>query len=228
MGTRLLAFSATPRARGNSRMLLDAFLAGAGEAGNELEMETVETEKLDLLPCRGCLRCNLLKRCVIRKDCWPKLSRKIIAADILLFATPIYFHHTTASCKKLIDRFRSFVHVQITESGLVHTPHTPWNKDIVLLATLGSSSDADARPLIDLFAYMQKIMGRGNRLHVICGTRLATAGQIALEEQELERLYERLELPVYLAKGDAARNRELLQEAACLGQSLISRQQFIC
>jgi len=220
MGKRLLAFSATPRVRGNSRLLLDAFLTGVGQSGEDVEKEIVETEKLDLLPCRGCLRCNLLKRCVIRKDGWPQLSEKVLAADILVFATPIYFHHTTASCKKVIDRFRSFVHVQITETGLIHTPHTPWNKDIVLLASLGSSSDADARPLVELFSFMQRIMGRGNRLSVICGTRLATEGQIALEEDKLRELYSRLGLPEQLAEADAARNLGLLQEAAAMGRRM--------
>ena len=115
---------------------------------------------LDLEFCRGCLRCNLLGRCSIRGDAWESLSRKILEADVLVFGSPVYFHHVTAQMKKVIDRFRSFIHVEITESGLKHTPWATWEKDFVLLLTMGSSDDSDARPAIDMFEFMASVMGK--------------------------------------------------------------------
>ncbi|MBL7005996.1 MAG: flavodoxin family protein [Spirochaetia bacterium] len=216
MAAKILAFTASPRQNGNSAALLESFLAGAVEAG--AEAETIATEKADIISCRGCLSCNLLKHCIIRKDGWQELSRKILDADVLVFATPIYFHHTTASCKRILDRFRSFIHVQITETGLIHTPHQPWNKKFVLLAALGSSSSEDAEPLIDLFGFIQETLGDHNSFESIIGTRLAVGGQILFTEEQLVNLYAKLGLPVRLAAEDAVRNAELLEQAGILGR----------
>jgi multimeric flavodoxin WrbA len=135
-----------------STFLLQHFLEGAKNAG--AETKEIAAHEVNLEYCTGCLRCNLIKRCTIRGDEWNEMSKKILDADVLVFATPVYFHHVPAQLKKIIDRFRSFVHVQITETGLIHTPHTEWKKDFVLLLTLGSSSDSDAQPVIDLFRFM--------------------------------------------------------------------------
>ncbi len=216
MVTKILAFKASPRRDGNSTALLESFLAGAVEAG--AVTETVDTEKADIIPCRGCLRCNLLKRCIIRKDGWQELSSKILDANVLVFATPIYFHHTTASCKRILDRFRSFIQVQITETGLIHTPHQPWNKKFVLIAALGSSSGEDAEPLIDLFGFIQETLGENNSFESIIGTRLAVGGQIRFTEEQLVDLYPKLGLPVRLATGDAKRAGALMRESYLLGR----------
>ncbi|NQT60327.1 MAG: flavodoxin family protein [Bacteroidetes bacterium] len=216
MATKILAFNASPRRNGNSTALLESFLAGAVEAG--AETETIDTEKADIISCRGCLRCNLLKRCIIRKDGWQELSGKILDADVLVFATPIYFHHTTASCKRILDRFRSFIHVQITETGLIHTPHQPWSKKFILLAALGSSSSEDAEPLIDLFGFMKEALGEQNSFVSLIGTRLAVGGQVTYTEEQLADLYPKLELPVRLAAGDAKKNSELLRDSYLLGR----------
>jgi multimeric flavodoxin WrbA len=216
MIAKILAFNASPRRDGNSTLLLESFLAGAEEAG--AETETIDTEKADIISCRGCLRCNLLKRCIIRKDGWQELSRKILAADVLVFATPIYFHHTTASCKRILDRFRSFIHVQITETGLIHTPHQTWNKKFVLLAALGSSSAEDANPLIDLFGFIQETLGEQNRFESLVATRLAVGGQISYSKEQLADLYPKLGLPVRLVDEDAERNFSVLTQAEALGR----------
>ena len=116
----ILAFNGSPRRAGNTAHLVREFLRGAREAG--ARAEELVAEELNLKYCRGCLRCNVLKRCSIKGDDWEAVSQKILKADVLVFASPIYFHHLTAPLKKLLDRFRSFIHVQITEQGLRHTP----------------------------------------------------------------------------------------------------------
>jgi hypothetical protein len=74
-----------------------------------------------------------------------------------------------------LDRFRPFNHVQITETGLEHTPWQEWKKDFVLLLTMGSPDPSDAKPVIDLFDFVKSILGHGNKLHVITATRVAVA-----------------------------------------------------
>jgi multimeric flavodoxin WrbA len=166
------------------------------------------------------LRCNLLNRCSISGDNWNDLSQKIAEADVLVFASPIYFHYVTAPLKKIIDRFRSLVHVQITEQAVKHTPWQKWDKDFVLLLSMGSSDEIDAQPVVDLFEYMKEVMGEENRLHVIKATRLAVIKQITKTEDELHQLYKKLNIPEHLAEEDVIKNNKILENCFELGKNL--------
>jgi len=213
-----MAINGSPRPQGNSTHLLQHFMEGARQ--NTPNLKEIRSHKLNLQHCSGCLRCNVLKRCSISEDDWQALSADILEADILVFASPIYFHHLPAPLKSIIDRFRSFVHVQITETGLIHTPWQEWKKDFVLLLSMGSPDHAEANSLIELFEFMTSIMGENNRLHVITATRLAVVNQLVKKKDDLRSLYEKLKLPVGLAEKDTKRNRVILAECQRLGAEL--------
>jgi putative NADPH-quinone reductase len=214
----ILAFNGSPRPEGNTSHLLESFLDGVRK--EHVRGEVVHPHRLDLKYCTGCLRCNMLKRCSLSGDDWADVSGKILAADVLVFAAPVYFHHVPAPMKAMLDRFRSFIHVQITESGLIHTPWHAWNKDFVLILPMGSSDASDADPIIDLFRFMTSILGANNRLHVITATRLAVAKQVIKTEEELLELYEKMKLPNGLAALDFQRNQELIEACRELGQEI--------
>ena len=214
----ILAFNGSPRRSGNTALLLREFLKGAGEYGAQCEV--VIAHKTNLNYCRGCLRCNVLKRCSMKGDDWSELSKKILRADIIVFASPVYFHHLSAPLKKVLDRFRSFIKVQITPRGLKHTPWVPWEKKFVLLLPLGSSDDADTQPIIDLFTFLTTILGADNTLHTIIGKRLAVVNQVSMTYERLKKLYETLQLPLKLAEDDHRANQALLQQCRSLGQHL--------
>jgi len=216
---KIVGFNGSPRPAGNTSHLLGKFLEGASE--KLAEIEVLYPQKLNLEYCTGCLRCNLLRRCSISGDDWAEVSEKILDADVLVFAAPVYFHHVPAPMKAMLDRFRSFIHVQITESGLKHTPWHAWNKDFVLILPMGSSDPGDAGPVIDLFRFMTSILGENNRLHVITATRLAVIKQIVKSEEELRTLYGKMNLPDRLITGDFERNKELMEACRKLGQELI-------
>ena len=148
----VLAFNGSPRRSGNTTLLLAEVLRGVREAGGQAR--ELIAEDLNLKHCKGCLRCNILRRCALRGDEWKGLSEKILAADALVFASPVYFHHLSSPMKKLLDRFRSFINVRITPESIQHTPWQDWNKKFLLLLCMGSSDTADARPVIDLFSFM--------------------------------------------------------------------------
>ena len=219
---KILAFNGSPRPSGNTAHLLRAFLSGTEENG--VVPELFHPHKLKLMECTGCLRCNVLKRCSLRDDDWGDISARIVEADVLVFGSPIYFHHVPSAMKKLLDRFRSLVHVRVTETGLIHTPYHEWNKDIVLIVSLGASRIDDAQPVIDLFSYISKIMGPGNRLHVLTGTRLAMINQVRHNEEELIALYRKMGLPAKLASDDFIKNSELLVECYELGKRLSTQE----
>lgn len=212
---RSLVISGSPRVNGNTAAMAAAFSRGAADAGM---VETFDAVTADIRPCRGCLRCNLIKRCAINGDAWDGLSQSIQEADAVVFATPIYFHHVSAPMKAVLDRFRSFVHVRITETGTEYSPHAPWKKRIILLAAMGSSDRADAAPVIDLLSFMTRMLGEGNSFTSVCATRLAVNRQIMMGAQELTQLYRKLGLPSALAADDAAKNAAALERCCRLGK----------
>jgi len=215
---KVLALNGSMRKYGNTSILLQHFLDGAKNLTGDIEEIIVRDINLEY--CRGCLRCNLLGRCSLSEDDWPEISKKILNANVIVFASPIYFHHITASLKKIIERFRSFVHIQITETGLVHTPRQEWDKDIVLLLCMGSSDVSDASPVIDLFKFMKSILGPKNRLHIITATRLAVIKQVIKTEEDLRELYPKLGLQEKLAKEDFSKNQKVLKQCFELGREL--------
>jgi multimeric flavodoxin WrbA len=219
----IVAFHGSPRKNSNSSHMLRAFLRGAGDRGTRCH--EVFADRCNVHCCRGCLRCNLIKRCAIKGDGWEALRLKILEADVLVFASPVYFHHLTAPLKQILDRFRSFMHIRITAEGIMHRAWQEWNKHFVLLLAQGSPDPADAQPIIDLFTFLTHTLGPGNCLHTIVGTRLAAAGQVLMSGEDLQSLYARMELPVHLAEADCRRNQALLQSCYELGHRLAGKEE---
>jgi hypothetical protein len=112
------------------------------------------------------------------------------------------------------------MHVQITEHGLKHNPWHQWRKNFVLLLCLGSSVDDDAQPIIDLFNFIVEVLGSGNKLTSVIGTRLAVVNQVRMSKEELSILYSKLNLPVHLVDQDYQRNQQLLQQSYELGKKI--------
>ncbi|MCP4217902.1 MAG: flavodoxin family protein [bacterium] len=219
---KILAFNGSPRTKGNSKQLLQAFLEGAAQNKCEIIIDEINAHTANVEPCSGCLRCNMIKRCALRHDDWPEIHQRILDADLLVWASPVYFHHVTAPLKIILDRFRSFMHVRITETGLVHTPWQEWQKKWVAILSLGSSSLKDTEPIIDLFKFLTGVLGPSNPFQPIIGTRLAVQGQVSMAEEELKTLYGKLELPPHLATPDFQRNRRLMAQTRQLGKTFAS------
>jgi len=105
MTVTLLAISGSPNRHGNTETLLDAFLEGAGGAGAACEKVVIST--LKFRSCTGCNACHKTGACVVRDDFTPLLE-KMMEADILVLASPIYSMGITAELKALIDRGQVF------------------------------------------------------------------------------------------------------------------------
>ncbi len=215
---RILGFAGSPRRRANSTIMLNEFMRGAKQ--NNAATEIIDTYKIDINFCQGCLVCNVKHKCIVETDQWQDLSRKILEADVLVFASPVYFHHVSASLKRIIDRFRSFVHIQMSRDGLIHTPYHRWEKDFVLLLSMGTVEDIDAQPIIDLFEFIVDILGEKNRLFVIKAKRVAIEKQLQRPLESLKILYEKLDLPQDIVEEDFSRNQEVLKQCYDLGVRL--------
>ena len=98
---KILIISSSPRAGSNSEALAVAFAAGAREAGHEAELISLRGKTVSF--CRGCFACQQTQRCVIRDDA-DEICRKALTADVLVFATPIYYYEMSGQLKTLLDR----------------------------------------------------------------------------------------------------------------------------
>ncbi|MFC1935306.1 flavodoxin family protein [Chloroflexota bacterium] len=97
----VLGVMGSPRLESNTDLLLDEVLRGAQSQGAEVEKLIVD--KLNIAPCReyyGCLRDG---NCVIRDD-MDGVYPKLIAADVVIVASPMFFYGLTSQVKALIDR----------------------------------------------------------------------------------------------------------------------------
>ena len=98
---KVLGIMGSPRIKGNTDLLLDEALKGA--QSQQAEVEKTVVDKLKISPCReyhGCLRDG---NCVIRDD-MDDIYPKLLDADAIIVASPIFFYSVSAQLKALIDR----------------------------------------------------------------------------------------------------------------------------
>ncbi len=98
---KVLIISASPRKGGNSDILCDEFAKGAKAAGHEVEKIRLAEKNVGY--CTGCYACKKLHKCV-QKDDANELVEKMLSADVIVLATPVYFYSMDAQLKALIDR----------------------------------------------------------------------------------------------------------------------------
>lgn len=98
---KILIISSSPRKGGNSDLLCDQFLKGAQEAGHQVEKVNLQGKKINF--CLGCGVCNMSHVCVQKDDMRPLLD-KMVEADVIVLATPIYFYAMNGQLKTFIDR----------------------------------------------------------------------------------------------------------------------------
>ena len=97
----ILILSSSPRKGGNSQTLCEQFAQGAREAGHTVEMISLREKSIHC--CTGCLACLQTGACV-QKDDTAEILDKMLAADVIVLATPVYFYSMSAQMKMLIDR----------------------------------------------------------------------------------------------------------------------------
>lgn len=104
MAKKVLVISTSLRNQSNSEILADSFLEGAKAAGNEVEKITLKEKSIAF--CKGCLACQTLQRCVIKDDAI-EIAEKMKEADVIVFATPIYYYEMCGQMKTVLDRANS-------------------------------------------------------------------------------------------------------------------------
>ena len=101
---RVIVISTSLRHGSNSDLLADSFVEGALAAGNDVEKISLTGK--DIQFCKGCLACQKLGRCVINDDVNDMMA-KVLEADVIAWATPIYYYEMSGQMKTLIDRMNA-------------------------------------------------------------------------------------------------------------------------
>jgi len=137
---KILGVIGSPRRRGNTDILVSTILAGAEAAG--AEVEKIMLGDLRIQECDGCHTCWKGKPCSKRDD-MNDLYPKIIASDVIIFGTPVYWFGPTALIKAFLDRFVYF-------NG-PKTRRLFKGKRAVLAAPFEDTSRRTAAPLVAMF-----------------------------------------------------------------------------
>lgn len=101
MSKKVLILSGSPRKNGNSDILCDEFMKGATSSGNTVEKIRIAEKNISY--CRACYACLSNGTCAIKDD-MAEILQKMIDADVIVLASPVYFYSIDAQLKAVIDR----------------------------------------------------------------------------------------------------------------------------
>lgn len=102
---KIIILMGSPNRKGSTSILLENFVKGAEEAGHSCEI--IDVCHADIRPCTGCVSCGYEGPCV-QKDDVETIRRKILSADMVVFATPLYYYGMSAQLKTVVDRFCAY------------------------------------------------------------------------------------------------------------------------
>ncbi len=127
---KILVLTGSPRKRGTSSHLTDKFIEGALESGHSVTR--FDTAFMDIHPCIACDKCEGGKNPCVFKDDMSKIYPVMKESDMVVLATPTYYHGMSSQIRTCIDRFHGIDHL-IRGTG----------KKTILLTTA-----ADTRPWV--------------------------------------------------------------------------------
>jgi multimeric flavodoxin WrbA len=163
MSKKVLVLSASPRKGGNSDLLCDQFMLGAKEAGNQVGKIFLSDKKINY--CTGCGTCQSNGGKCVQKDDMSEVLDKMIAADVIVMGTPVYFYTMNAQMKTLIDRTCS----RYTEIK---------NKDFYFIVSAADTSKKAMERTLEGFRAFTSCLTRAKEKGVIYGTGAWKIGDI--------------------------------------------------
>ena len=147
---KVVGFNGSPRANGNTEILIQEALQGAADKGAETRIYTLD--KLKIGGCKACYACKNDRRC-IQQDDMQKLYDEIESADAIVFGSPIYMGHITGQSKIFMDRLYNYLMTPQFTSKLGA------GKKAVLILAQGNPDTEMFRPMVTSFRQMMSMLG---------------------------------------------------------------------
>lgn len=142
---KIVVLTGSPRRNGNSAYLADRFIEGAKEKGHEIYRFDCAFKQVE--PCRACNRCGMDGPCIFNDD-FSELRPHLIEADMVVFATPMYYFGISAQMKRVIDRFYAI-------NGKIKGRY----KKAAYLMTYANTAKSDSEPMLLHYRTMMDYLG---------------------------------------------------------------------
>lgn len=143
-GMNILALTGSPRKNGNSNYLVEEFTKGATEKGHKVFR--FDAAHSSVHPCMACNACGMDGPCVFNDD-FNIVREHLIPADMVVFATPMYYFGPSAQLKAVVDRFYA-------TNGQIHVP-----KKAALILTYADTQKFKAVPIDSWYDTLVKYLG---------------------------------------------------------------------
>ena len=101
---KVVVISTSLRPGSNSHALAEQFAKGAEAAGHQVELISLRGKEIRF--CVGCLSCQQTGACIFKDDV-PAIMERVLQADVVCWATPIYYYEMSGQMKTLIDRMNA-------------------------------------------------------------------------------------------------------------------------
>lgn len=141
---KILVLTGSPRKNGNSNTLVDNFIKGAQEKGHNVVR--FDSAFKNVHPCTACNHCGMNGECVFKDD-FEFVRKNIVDADMVVFATPMYYFGISSQLKTVIDRFHAI-------NGQIHV-----SKKSALIMTYADTSAKDAEPIKKHYEVLLNYLG---------------------------------------------------------------------
>lgn len=159
---KIFAVNSSPRRdKGGTGLVLGSLLTGVRKAGADVDL--VHLHGLDIKPCLGCFRCWLATpgRCV-QQDEMSGLLPRLAAAEVAVYATPLYVDGMNGPMKTFVDRSLPLLEPWFEDrDGHCRHPRREWFKTrrVVLVSVSGFTELDNFDPLVAHMRAISKNMG---------------------------------------------------------------------
>ena len=172
---KVLIVASSLRHSANSAILADEFARGATEAGHSVAMISLAGKSINF--CKGCLACQQTQACVIQ-DSMAEILEQLRTADVIVFATPIYFYELSGQLKTLLDRTNPLF------------PAEYRFRDIYFLATSADTDPASMDRAVEGLGGWIACFAKARLAGVVRGTGVTNAGEMRRVPIVLQEAYE--------------------------------------
>jgi FMN-dependent NADH-azoreductase len=149
---KMMTVLGSPRKKGNTAKVLEFF---EELVGKEHKVERINIVSHDVRGCLGCLKCQekMDEPGCAQKDDTPDLLQRLLASDVVIYATPLYTCSYSAQMKAFIDRLYCLVKfVGISDNGVPETKSLVEGKRVALLVTCSGPVENNADLIQEQFA----------------------------------------------------------------------------
>ncbi len=174
MSKNVLIITTSLRSNSNSDALAAAFAEGAKEAGNDVETISLKGKSIGF--CVGCLACQKTQKCVIQDDA-VALAEKVKSADVVAFATPVYYYGPSGLLKTFLDRCNPIY------------PSDYAFRDVYFLATAADTDECAMDGPVKAMEGWTDCFGKARLAGMVFGGGVNAPGEIEGHEA-LQRAYE--------------------------------------